>query len=37
MGDVNPYGDVEVSGKILVKIKESLDTGIELKKSFYYV
>ncbi len=33
---VNPYGDGEVSGKILARIKEYLSGGkIDLKKSFY--
>lgn len=31
----NPYGNGEVSWKILTKIKESLNTKIELKKTFY--
>lgn len=31
----NPYGDGEVSSKIIIKIKESLNKGLELKKIFY--
>lgn len=31
----NPYGNGVVSKKILMRIKESLNTGIELKKVFY--
>jgi len=31
----SPYGNGEVSQKIFIEIKESLATGIELKKSFY--
>lgn len=33
----NPYGDGIVSDKVLLHIKESLEQGIELKKSFYNV
>ena len=33
----NPYGDGVVSDKILLHIKEALEQGIELKKSFYNV
>lgn len=33
----NPYGDGIVSDKILLHIKEALEQGIELKKSFYNV
>lgn len=33
----NPYGDGEVSEKILLQIKDTLKKGIDLKKSFYNI
>lgn len=31
----NPYGDGDVSGKVIMVIKESLNNGIDIKKVFY--
>ena len=32
---LNPYGNGDVSEKILIELKRSLNTGVELKKVFY--